>query len=125
VDMMFDGLGSSAGHIKGGRIRALMVAGNRRNPAFPDVPSAAELGLPDYTVQTWYGIWAPKGTPAEVQARAVEEIRKAGLTDESKAIWSNQGADFSNMSPQQFAQFVSAEVKRWSQVVKLSGAKLD
>ena len=95
------------------------------NPAFPDVPSAAELGLPDYTVQTWYGIWAPKGTPAEVQARAVEEIRKAGLTDESKAIWTNQGADFSNMSPQQFAQFVSAEVKRWSQVVKLSGAKLD
>ena len=125
VDMMFDGLGSSAGHIKGGRIRALMVAGQRRNPAFPDVPSAAELGLPDYTVQSWYGIWAPKGTPAEAQARAVEEIRKAGMTDESKAIWSNQGAEFSNMSPQQFGQFVSAEVKRWSQVVKLSGAKLD
>ncbi len=125
VDMMFDGLGSSAAHIKGGRIKALMVAGTKRNAAFPDVPCAAELGLPEYTVQTWYGIWAPKGTPAEVQARAVDEIRKAGSTPEAKAVWANQGAEFSSMSPQQFGQFVSAEVKRWTQVVKLSGAKLD
>ena len=53
VDMMFDGLGSSANHIKGGRIKALMVSGNKRSPAFPDVPCAAELGLPEYTVTTW------------------------------------------------------------------------
>ncbi len=125
VDMMFDGLGSSAGHIKGGRIKALMVAGPKRNPAFPDVPCAAELGLPEYTVQTWYGIWAPKGTPADVMARAYDEIRKAGDTPEAKAIWANQGAEFSSANPQQFGQFVGAEVKRWTQVVKLSGAKLD
>jgi len=125
VDMMFDGLGSSAAHIKAGRIKALMVSGNKRNPAFPDVPCAAELGLPDYTVTTWYGIWAPKGTPADIQARALEEIRRAGLSDEAKAVWTNQGAEFSNMTPQQFGQFVSAEVKRWAQVVKESGAKLD
>ncbi|MEA3393047.1 MAG: tripartite tricarboxylate transporter substrate binding protein [Pseudomonadota bacterium] len=125
IDMMFDGLGSSASHIKGGRIKALMVSGGKRNPAFPDVPCAAELGLPDYTVTTWYGIWAPKGTPADVQARAVEDIRKAGLTDEAKAVWANQGAEFGNLTPQQFGQFVSAEVKRWANVVKLSGAKLD
>jgi len=125
VDMMFDGLGSSAAHIKAGRIKALMVSGNKRNPAFPDVPCAAELGLPDYTVTTWYGIWAPKGTPADIQARALEEIRRAGLSDEGKAVWANQGAEFSNMTPQQFGQFVTAEVKRWAQVVKESGAKLD
>lgn len=65
VDMMFDGLGSSASHIKGGRIKALMVSGPKRNAAFPDVPCAAEVGLPDYTVTTWYGLWAPKGTPAD------------------------------------------------------------
>jgi tripartite-type tricarboxylate transporter receptor subunit TctC len=125
VDMMFDGLGSSAAHIKGGRINALMVAGSKRSPAFPDVPCAAELGLPDYTVTTWYGIWAPKATPADVQARAVEEIRKAGLSDESKAVWASQGAEFGSQTAQQFGQFVSAEVKRWANVVKLSGAKLD
>jgi tripartite-type tricarboxylate transporter receptor subunit TctC len=125
VDMMFDGLGSSAGHIRGGRIKALMVSGVKRNPAFPDVPCAAELGLPDYTVTTWYGLWAPKGTPSDVQARIVEEMRRAAATDELKAIWASNGADFGNLSPAQFGGFVSAEIKRWATVVKASGAKLD
>ena len=124
-DMMFDGLGSSAAHIKGGRIKALMVSGNKRNPAFPDVPSAAEVGLPDYTVTTWYGLWAPKGTPADAQARIIEEVRKAAASDELKAIWASQGADFPAMNQQQFAAFINAEIKRWATVVKASGAKLD
>ena len=125
VDMMFDGLGSSAAHIKGGRIKALMVSGNKRNPAFPDVPCAAEVGLPDYTVTTWYGVWAPKGTPADVQARVVEELGKAAKSDELKAIWASNGAEFGTLTPAQFGSFVSAEVKRWATVVKASGAKLD
>jgi len=125
IDMMFDGLGSSAAHIKGGRIKALMVSGNKRNPAFPDVPCAAELGLPDYTVTTWYGLWAPKGTPAEVQARILEEINRVGATDEIKAAWASNGAEFGKLPPQQFGAMVSAEVKRWSAVVKASGAKMD
>ena len=125
VDMMFDGLGSSATHIKGGRIKALMVSGARRNPAFPDVPSATELGLPDYNVSTWYGLWAPKGTPGDVQARIVEEMRRAAATDELKAIWASNGAEFGNLTPPQFGSFVSSEVKRWAAVVKASGARLD
>jgi tripartite-type tricarboxylate transporter receptor subunit TctC len=125
VDMMFDGLGSSAAHIKGGRIKALMMSGIKRNPAFPDVPSAAEVGLPDYTVTTWYGLWAPKGTPADAQARIVEEVRKAIQSDELKAIWATQGAEFPDMNPQQFGAFVSGEITRWAAVVKASGAKFD
>jgi tripartite-type tricarboxylate transporter receptor subunit TctC len=125
VDMMFDGLGSSAGHIKGGRIKALMVSGSKRNPAFPDVPSAGELGMPDYTVTTWYGVWAPKGTPADVQARAIEEIRRAASTDETKALWANQGAEFPGLTGASFGGFVNGEIRRWAQVVKASGAKLD
>jgi tripartite-type tricarboxylate transporter receptor subunit TctC len=125
VDMMFDGLGSSATPIKSGRIKALMVSGSQRNPAFPDVPCAAEVGLPDYTVTTWYGLWAPKGTPADVQARIIEDIRRIGTADEIKAIWPSNGADYGGMTQAQFAQFVSAEVRRWAQVVKAAGAKLD
>jgi tripartite-type tricarboxylate transporter receptor subunit TctC len=125
VEMMFDGLGSSAAHITGGRIKALMVSGKQRNAAFPDVPCAAELGLPDYTVTTWYGVWTPRGTPADVQARAIEEIRKAYNTDEAKAAWARQGAEFTGLTGAQFGSFVNAEIKRWEQVVKLSGAKLD
>jgi tripartite-type tricarboxylate transporter receptor subunit TctC len=125
VDMMFDGLGSSAGHIKGGRIKALMVSGNKRNPAFPDVPCAAELGFPEYTVTTWYGMWAPKGTPADVQTKIVEELNRAVATPELKAVWANNGADFGGLTPAQFGTFVSAEVKRWAEVVKASGARLE
>ena len=125
VDMMFDGLGSSATHIKGGRIKALMVSGLKRNPAFPDVPCAAELGLPDYTVSTWYGLWAPKGTPADLQARIVEEIRKLGNADEIKTIWAGNGAEFGQLSQADFQKMVGSEVKRWAQVVKASGAKLE
>jgi tripartite-type tricarboxylate transporter receptor subunit TctC len=125
VDMMFDGLGSSAAHIKGGRIKALMVSGNKRSPAFPDVPSAAEVGLPDYTVTTWYGLWAPKGTPVDVQNRIVAEFKKAVDSPELKAVWANQGAEFSPMNSAQFGAFVSSEVKRWATVVKASGAKLE
>ena len=125
VDMMFDGLGSSAAHIKGGRIKALMVSGAKRSPAFPDVPCSTELGLPDYTVSTWYGMWAPKATPADVQARMVEEARKAIQTDEAKAIWAAQGAEFPNLTGAQFDAFIKTELRKWSQVVKASGAKLD
>jgi tripartite-type tricarboxylate transporter receptor subunit TctC len=125
VDMMFDGLGSSAGHIKGGRIKALMVSGPKRNPAFPDVPCAGELGLPDYTVTTWYGLWAPKGTPADVIARIAEEMKRSSATDELKASWASNGAEFGNLSPQQFGSFVNNEINRWAAVVKTSGAKLD
>ena len=125
VDMMFDGLGSSANHIKGGRIKALMVSGTKRSPAFPDVPCAAELGLPNYTVTTWYGLWAPKGTPADVQARVVEEVNRLSAADEIKTAWANNGAEFGKLTPAQFGTFVSAEIKRWAAVVKASGAKLD
>ena len=125
VDMVFDGLGSSAGHIKGGRIKALMVSGNKRNPAFPDVPHAAELGLPEYTVTTWYGIWAPKGTPADVQARVVEELRRAGAAEELKVAWAANGAEFPNLVQQQFGSFVSSEIKRWAAVVKAGDIKID
>jgi len=83
------------------------------------------LGLPDYTVSTWYGVWAPKGTPAEAQTHAVDEIRKACQTDEAKAVWANQGAEFPNLTGAQFDGFIKSELRKWSQVVKASGAKLD
>lgn len=125
VDVMFDGLGSSAQHVKAGRIKALMVAGSKRNPAFPDVPCATEVGLPDYTVTTWYGLWAPKGTPAEVQARIVDDMKKALATEELKAIWANNGSELANVSGPAYGSFVHAEIKRWATVVKESGAKLE
>jgi len=125
VDMMFDGLGSSANHIKGGRIKALMIAGNKRNPAFPDVPCAAELGLPAYNVTTWYGLWAPRGTPPDVQAAIAEEMRKAGAGEDVRTAWAANGAHYGTLSPQQFGDYVNAETVRWAAVVKAGNIKLE
>ncbi len=125
VDLMFDGLGSSASHIKGGRIRAIAVAGERRAPGFADVPTAAESGVPTYKVATWYAIWAPKGTPAEAVSGLQAEMRKAFASDEIKAAWTGLGTELPNTWGPDMGRFVSAEVKRWAEVVKNSGAKLD
>ncbi len=126
VEMMFDGLGSSANHIKGGRIKALMVSGTKRNPAFPDVPCAAELGLKDYNVTTWYGLWAPKGVPADVQARIIETTRAACLTPECRQVWAAQGAEFSDLQGGAFGGFVLLETMKWAKVVKAAGGvKID
>jgi tripartite-type tricarboxylate transporter receptor subunit TctC len=125
VDLMFDGLGSSANHIKGGRLRALAVAADKRAPGFADLPTAREAGLADYQVATWYGIFAPKGTPRDIVTNMQGEMRKALNSDELKSTWNGLGAETPNVWGDAFAAFVANEVKRWAAVVKSSGAKLD
>ena len=125
VDMMFDGLGSSAQHIKSGRVKALMVAGSERNPAFPDVPSAKELGLPDYNVTTWYGLWVPKGTPVDIQNKILAELKSVKNQDVVEKAWAQNGAQFPDLTGPAYGKFVDDQIKLWSDVVKASGAKLD
>jgi tripartite-type tricarboxylate transporter receptor subunit TctC len=125
VDLVFDGLGSSAQHIRSGRIKALAVASNKRSPAFPNVPTAAEAGVPGYEVSTWYAMWVPKGTPKEISDKLYAEVDKALNSPEMKQIWLNNGSETPRFTPDQFAQFQRAELKRWAQVVQDSGAKMD
>jgi tripartite-type tricarboxylate transporter receptor subunit TctC len=125
MDIMFDGLGSSANHIKGGRIKALAVASDTRAPGFPDLPTAAEAGLKGYEVATWYGLWAPKGTPKEAIDRMTAELHKAFAGKEIKDIWNGLGAEVPTAAGKAFGDFVGNEIKRWGEVVKASGATLD
>ena len=125
VDMVFDGLGSSAQHIRGGRIKALAVASTKRSPAFPNVPTAAEAGVPNFEVSTWYAMWVPKGTPKEIVDKLYAETTKALNSPELKPVWLNNGSEIPAFTPDQFAQFQRAEVKRWAEVVQRSGAKID
>ena len=125
VDLMFDGLGSSAIHIRSGRIKALAVASTKRAPGFPDVPTSIEAGVSSYQVATWYGLWAPKGTPKEIVEHMQAEMRKAFATPDLQSIWNGLGTDMPGLYGDAFGKFVSAEVRRWAEVVKGSGAKLD
>ena len=125
VELMFDGLGSSANHIKGGRIRAIAVASGKAAPGFAEIPLAKTAGAPNYEVATWYGLWAPKGTPREVVLAMQNEMKKALNADEMKTLWTSLGTETPNLWGDDYGRFVSAEVKRWAEVVKASGAKLD
>jgi tripartite-type tricarboxylate transporter receptor subunit TctC len=125
VDLMFDGLGSSSQHIKSGKIKALAVAAAKRSPAFPDVPTAAEAGVPGYVVSTWYGLWAPKGTPKDIVDKMTAEVTKALNSPELKNTWLNNGSDTPSLTGEAYGKFVTAEIKRWADVAKASGAKMD
>ena len=125
VDMMFDGLGSSAAHIKNGRIKAIAVASDTRAPGFANVPTAAEGGVPTYKVSTWYGLWAPKGTPKEIVDKMAAELNTALNSPQLKETWTSIGSETPNLYGEAYGKFVSAEVKRWAEVAKASNAKLD
>ena len=118
IDMMFDGLGSSAGHIKSGTIKPLAVAGKERSPILPDVPTAAEAGVDNYEVNTWYALWALEGTPQDIIDRLVVEVGKALQTEQVQNVWTAQGAKPGPLNPDEMAAFVAAEVDRWAKVAK-------
>lgn len=123
VDVGFDGLGSSASHIRAGSIRPLAVAAAERSPSFPDVPTAAEAGVPDYEVSTWYAMWAPAGTPSDVVEKMAEEIRKALQTPKLKELWASNGSMIPDITGAKFGEFVDSEIERWAGVVKEAGVE--
>ncbi len=125
VDVMFDGLGSSAAQINGGALRALALAAPERSPTIPDVPTAAQAGLNGYEVATWYALFAPKGTPAPVIERMSAELRKALASDAIKESWAKSGSPIPTLMGAEFGKFVTSEVARWGKVVKDAGVKLE
>ncbi|MNX78720.1 Tripartite tricarboxylate transporter family receptor [compost metagenome] len=125
VDLAFDGLGSSSGHIRAGAIKPLAVAATERSASLPDVPTAAEAGVPNYVVSTWYAIWAPAGTPKGAVDKMASEITKALNTPKLKETWAGNGSAVPNMTGPAFGKFVDSEVDRWAKVVKDSGVTLD
>jgi tripartite-type tricarboxylate transporter receptor subunit TctC len=125
VQLMFDGLGSSATHIKSGRLKALAVAATKRAPGFPDIPTTVEAGVPGYQVATWYGLWAPRGTPLPLVDRMLAELKTAFATKEIQDTWTSLGSEVPTLTGKAFGDFVAAETQRWAQVVKAGNIRLD
>ncbi|MBN8504981.1 MAG: tripartite tricarboxylate transporter substrate binding protein [Burkholderiales bacterium] len=125
IELMFDGLGSSAQHIRSGSVRAIAQAADKPAPGFANVPLAKDGGAPGYVVATWYGLWAPKGTPREAVAAMQAELRKAFASEEIKAAWTQLGSEPPALYGDDFGRFVSSETQRWAAVVKASGVKID
>ena len=128
TDLMFDNLASAAANIRAGKLRAFAVTTAARSPSFPELPTMAEVGgrqLAGFDVTTWFGVMAPAGTPAPVVARLNEEFRKALLTPEMRERLKAMGAEPSPTTPEQFADFIRAELAKYEKVVKFSGARVD
>ena len=128
MDLMFDNLPSALPHIKAGKLKALAVTSATRSAALPEVPTIAEAGGPalkGYEASSWFGLLAPAGTPMEVVNRLQQETARALATPALKERLLSQGATPGGIPPAEFARFIEAETKKWAQVVKASGAKVD
>ncbi len=126
MDVMFDNLPSSMPQIKAAKLKALAVTSLQRSAALPDVPTIAEAGgLKGFDATSWFGLLAPAGTPPDIVNRVQQEVAKSLNTAAIKEKMLSQGAIPGGNTPAEFASHIDAEHKKWAQVVKVSGAKVD
>ncbi len=113
ITFMIDPLAAGGPHIRAGLLRGLAVTTPQRNPSFPDLPTAAEAGVPGYDFASWGGVFAPAGTPRAVVQKLNAEIGKALANPELAKRFGDMGLEAKHSTPEAFAQFLQAEIKRW------------
>ncbi|MBC7709026.1 MAG: tripartite tricarboxylate transporter substrate binding protein [Rhizobacter sp.] len=124
VQVFFDNLPSSAGHIKGGSIRALAVTSAAREPSFPDLPTVGET-VPGYEATAWFGIGMPKGTPREAINKINAAVNKALADPKMRERLAQLGGATIPGTPEDFAKVIAIETEKWAKVVASSGATVD
>jgi len=125
VQVMCDFIPQSLPHIKTGALRPLAVTGPVRSPQLPDVLTMAEAGIPDFVTTAWLGIYAPAGTAPAIVDRLYNTIATVDQDADYRKRIADAGAENVTMPPAEFASFNAAEIQRWREVVKVSGAKID
>ena len=125
TDLMFDNLASAAPQIRAGKLKAFAVTTSQRSGFFPELPTVAEAGLPGFDISTWFGIFAPAGTPPAIVDRLNAEFGKALASPSMRELLAKLGAEPSPLNPSDFAAFVRAEQAKYEKVVKASGARVD
>jgi tripartite-type tricarboxylate transporter receptor subunit TctC len=125
VTFMFESLNSISPHAKSGAVRGLAVSGDRRSPAFPDIPTVAEAGVPGYSAPTWSGVIAPAGTPKAIVDKINAAVNKAIRTEAFKERFGSIGDEPAGGPPEEFANTIKVDLAKWKDVVQRSGAKLE
>jgi tripartite-type tricarboxylate transporter receptor subunit TctC len=121
--LLFAPLPVLAPHIRSGKLRALGVGSRERNPAFPDIPTISEAGVPGYEAINWYGLAAPRRTPAPIIERLHSAVTAALSSPELQRQFSAEGAEILRMNPGEFGAFMKDEMTKWERVVKEGGIK--
>ena len=125
VHVVFDNLASMGPHVRAGRVRALGVTSLKRTPAFPELPTISEAGIPGFEVTTWSGVVVPAGVPKALVARLNAEINKALASPMAKEKLAGSGYELVGGTPEQFTELVRRETAKWADVIKRTGAKVD
>ncbi len=125
VPVMFATIVSGIPYVKAGRLRALGVTSAERSPSMPDVPSIAEAGLPGYESTIWYGMVMPTGVPKSIVSRLSSEVEKLLNAQDVKDRFNALGANVFFMTPERFTEYVRAEIKKWSVVVRATGMRVE
>lgn len=126
VTLMFASMSDVVMHVRAGKLRALAVTSAQRIPALPDTPTMIEAGVPDFVVNAWFGVLAPAGTPGEIINKLNQDIESLlQMPDIAERLSMGGSAVIVGGTPAQFGEFIRAEIAKWSNVVKASGAKVD
>jgi len=125
IQFMFATIPSVRQHIAAGSLRALAVSSAKRSRSLPDVPTVAERGFPGFEAGSWFGFFAPKGTPDEVVSTLNKAVNEIIAVPAVEAAMIKEGADPAANTPQQFGQFVQREFEKWRTVVRESGAVVE
>ena len=125
VQTMFANTLSVLPHIKSGRLRSIAIGSAKRSAATPDIPTVSESGVPGFEAITWFGMFAPTGTPRDIINRVNAEITKAVNSPDVREKLISQGADPFTMTPEQFKKFFSSEIAKWAKAVKAAGVTLE
>src|SRR5580704_8136990 len=123
VQLMFESLNSIAPFARSGAVRALGVSGEHRSPAFPDLPTIAEAGVPGYAAPTWSGVIAPAGVPRPIIAKLNAAMNRVIRSPAFKEHFAAVGDEPAGGTPEEFAALIASDSKKWGEVIKRAGIK--
>lgn len=125
IDVIFTTVASAAALVESGQLRAIAVTSAERSPAFPELPTVSEAGVPGYAAESWYGLFAPAGTPADIIDRLNKSAALAVESEAFKRLGANEGLAMIARPPEELDRYVRGEEARWRRVIQDAGIKVE